>query len=345
MTKKRIFLTIILPFLVILFFFIVPLTIAETVNSFIFNRRSEQREPYILKVSDYDGLKCEESTFRSDRNKELHAYLYSSDTITPKGVVIYAHGFDCGGSNSTMMFADYFVKNDYYYFTYDITANGLSKGSDQNGLVQGVLDLDKAISYVKTIDKIKSFPLMLLGHSWGGFSVCSVLAKHPDIKAVCSMSGFNNANDLMISSSKRYVGSFLTNLSIPYLKLYERMEFHSNTKFSSINGLKKSNCNCLIIHSSDDEVINMDYGYNKYYKEFKDDPRFKFIQYNDRRHGFIFLNDDARNMVYNYEDILKKNKGKNQKELIDKYFDKDLFINGLDTDLFSQILEMYNNSL
>ena len=332
MTKKKIFLTIVLPFLLIMFLFIIPLTIAETINSFIFNKRCDQKEPYILNVSDYPNLKCEESTFKSDRNKELHAYLYSSDTITPKGVVIYAHGFDCGGSNSTMMFADYFVNNDYYYFTYDATANGLSKGSDQNGLIQGVLDLDKAISYVKTIDKLKDFPLMLLGHSWGGYSVCSVLKMHPDIKAICSISGFNSANDLMVNSSKKYVGSFLTNLSIPYLKLYDRMEFHGNTKISSIKGLKKSNCNALIIHSSDDEVIDMDYGYNKYLKEFGNDSRFSFIKYENRGHGFIFLNDEARSMVYGYE------KNKNE-------FNKELYINGLDLELFNQILELYNNSL
>ena len=342
MSKKKIFLTIILPFLVILFFFIIPLTIAEIVNSVIFKKRCEPNEPYILSISDYPNLKCEEMNFKSGNNK-LQGYLYSSDTLTPKGVVIYAHGFDCGGSNSTMMFADFFVSNDYYYFTYDVTANGKSTGKDQNGLVQGVLDLDKAISCVKKIDKIKDYPLMLLGHSWGGYSVCSVLKMHPDVKAVCSISGFNNANDLMINSSKKYVGDFLTNLSVPYLKLYERMEFHGNTKLSSLNGLKNSNCNCLIVHSIDDEVIDMDYGYNKYYRVFRSDSRFRFIQYTDRGHGFIFLKDDAREMVYKYEEELKKNK--NKEEVIKEYFDKDLFINGLDTILFDQILDLFNNSL
>lgn len=338
MSKKRFYLTIVLPFLLILVFFIIPFTIAEMVNSFIFNKRCDQKEPYILKVSDYPNLKCEESTFKSDRSKDLHAYLYSSDTLTPKGVVIYAHGFDCGGSNSTMMFADYFVKNDYYYFTYDATANGLSEGSDQNGLVQGVLDLDKAISYVKTIDKLKSFPLMLLGHSWGAYSVCSVLNMHPDVKAICSISGFNNANDLMINSAKKYVGGFLTTLSIPYLKTYERMEFNNNVSLNSIKGLKKSNCNCFIIHSSDDETIDIKYGYDKYYKEFSNDSRFKFKLYTDRGHGFIFLKDDARNMVYEYEKKIKNKEG-------NAIFDKELYINGLDLDLFNEILEMFNNSL
>ena len=343
MSKKKFFLTILLPFLVIVFFFIMPLTIAETINSFIFNKRCDQKEPYILSVTDYPNLKCEEYTFKSDRNKDLQAYLYSNDTLTPKGVVIYAHGFDCGGSNSTMMFANYFVNNDYYYFTYDATANGKSKGYDQNGLVQGVKDLDKAISYVKKMDKLKAYPIMLLGHSWGGYSVCSVLKMHPDVKAVCSISGFNSANDLMVNSSKKYVGSFLTNLSVPYLKLYERMEFHNYTNLSAIKGLKKSNCNCLIIHSKDDEMIDLDYGYNKYYNEFKDNSRFKFLLYENRGHGFIFLNDEARNMVTNYEEKLKENKNKD--EVIKEYFNKDLYINGLDIALFNQILELFNNSL
>ena len=343
MSKKKMFLTIIFPFLLILFFLIIPLTIAEVVNPFIFNKRCDQKEPYILNVSDFPNLKCDELTFKSDRGKDLQGYLYSSDTLTPKGVVIYAHGFDCGGSNSTMMFANYFVDNDYYYFTYDATANGRSKGSDQNGLVQGVLDLDKAISCVKTNEKLKDFPIMLLGHSWGGYSVSSVLSMHPDVKSVCSISGFNNAIDLMVSSSKKFVGSFLTNLSIPYLKIYERMEFHNNIKLSSIRGFKKSNCNVLIIHSKDDETIDMDYGYNKYLKEFSDDPRFNFILYENRGHGFIFLNDEARNMVNTFEEKLKGNKDK--EEVIKEYFDKDLYINGLDIDMFNQILEMFNNSL
>ena len=340
MSRKKRLLISLLIVAIVSFIFIIPMTIAEIVNSVIFRKRSEIKEPYILNVSDYPNLKCEELTFKSGINK-LEAYLYSSDTLTPKGVVIYSHGFDCGGSNSTMMFADYFVSNDYYYFTYDATANGKSKGRDQNGLIQGVLDLDRAISYVKENDKLKNYPIMLLGHSWGGYNVCSVLDKHPDIKCVVSMSGFDNANDLMVNSSKKYVGSFLANLSSPYLKLYERLVFGSSVRLSSIKGLKKSKCNAFIIHSSDDLTIDMKFGYTKYYNEFSGDSRFKFKLYSNRGHGFIFLNDEARNMVTNYEEKLKESK--NTKEVIDKYFDKDLFIHGLDLELFGEILEMFNN--
>ena len=40
----------------------------------------------------------------------------------------------------------------------------------------------------------------------------------------------------------------------------------------------------------------------------------------------------------------KLKKSKNKDEVIKEYFDKELFINGLDTNLFDQIIEMYNNS-
>ena len=86
------------------------------------------------------------------------------------------------------------------------------------------------------------------------------------------------------------------------------------------------------MHSTDDNIIDMDYGYNKYYKEFKDDSRFTFVKYENKKHGFMFLNDEARTMVENYYD----NKGS---------FDKSLYINGLDLDMFNQILDLFNNSL
>ena len=332
MKKKRIILCTVIPLALVLFFFVIPMIVSVIINNALFKKRSDINPDLKLSTSDFSNLLCEDVTFNSNKNEELHGYLYSSDTLTPKGVVVYAHGYNAGGSNSTMMFANYFVSNDYYYFTYDITANGLSEGNNQRGLVQGVLDLDKAISCVKAMDKTKDYPIMLLGHSWGGYSVGSVLKMHPDVKAVCSLSGFNSALDLMASTASKKVGSFLTNASLPYLKIYENWVFGKNYKLNAIDGFKSSECKVLIMHSSDDKIIDMNYGYNKYYKEFKDNPRFTFVKYENKEHGFMFLNDEARTMMDNYYD----NNGS---------FDKSLYINGLDLDMFNQILDLYNKSL
>ena len=330
--KKKIIIPIVISLSLFIFFFAAPLLVSKLVNDNFFKKRSEVRESMKLSVNDFPNLKEESITFYSDNNDLLQGYLYSSDTFTPKGVVIYAHGFNTGGSNSTMIFANYFVSNDYYYFTYDITANGNSKGNNQKGLVEGVLDLNKAISCVEENDKLKDYPIMLLGHSWGGYSVGAVLNMHPEVKAICSLSGFNNPNSQMLYSARKKVGSFLVNISSPYIKLYEKMIFKSNYNLNVIDGLNKSNCNALFVHSADDEVVGISEGYDKYVKEFGNNSRFKFKKYDNRGHGYIFLDEDARNMV---NDHVKNN----------KEFNKEVYINGLDTLLFGEILELYNNSL
>ena len=330
--KKKIIISSIVLISLFIFFFVIPLIVAKKINDSIFKKRSEPKEELKLSVDDFPNLKAEKITFNSSNDDLLQGYLYSSDTITPKGVVIYAHGFGCGGTSHTMMFADFFVSQDYYYFTYDATANGMSEGTNQKGLVTGVLDLDKAISCVEKNEELKDYPIMLLGHSWGGYSVGAVLNMHPEIKAICSISGFNNPNSQMIYSAKKKAGSFLINISSPYMKLYEKMIFHSNYNLNVIDGVNNSNCNCLFIHSEDDDVVGISLGYNKYLKEFKDNKRVSFKHYDDRGHGYIFLNDEARTMATAYS-----------KE--GKPFDKELYINGLDLDMFNEILELYNNSL
>lgn len=48
----------------------------------------------------------------------------------------------------------------------------------------------------------------------------------------------------------------------------------------------------MIVHGADDGVIGMEYGLDKFYEKYKDDPRFKFIRFEDRGHNEIF-NDPA----------------------------------------------------
>ena len=50
-------------------------------------------------------------------------------------------------------------------------------------------------------------PIVLFGHSWGGYSVCSVLTYHPEIKAVIACSGFNSSPDLFESEGKKQAGA------------------------------------------------------------------------------------------------------------------------------------------
>ncbi|GFI19069.1 hypothetical protein IMSAGC009_04249 [Lachnospiraceae bacterium] len=103
---------------------------------------------------------------------------------------VMAHVFGGGGHNSYMDCVNYFACHGYYVFSYDATGNDESEGEGVGGLPQGVIDLDYAITFVEESGKFPSLPIVLFGHSWGGYSVSSVLTYPPRSKSRYSVFGF-----------------------------------------------------------------------------------------------------------------------------------------------------------
>ena len=64
-----------------------------------FNVRCDSYEPLMLRLEDFDGLKCSELLFPSDKGQKLAGYLYSVGD-DQRGIVVIAHGFGGGGHNS-----------------------------------------------------------------------------------------------------------------------------------------------------------------------------------------------------------------------------------------------------
>ena len=58
-----------------------------------------------------------------------------------------------------------------------------------------------------------------------------------------------------------------------------------------MKGFEKSDCGVMIVHSEDDETIPIGYGYDKYYKKYKNNERFVFKKYTDRGHDVLVTED------------------------------------------------------
>ena len=173
-----------------------------------FNVRGDSYQPLLLRLEDFEGLNCKEYTFSSDNGQKLAGYLYSIGD-NQHGIVVIAHGFGGGGHNSYMDVANYFAENGYYVFAYDATGCDKSEGEGVGGVPQGVIDLDYAISFVEDNNEIPDLPIVLFGHSWGGYCVSSVLTYHPEVKAVIECSGFNKSSDMFESGGKSQAGDII----------------------------------------------------------------------------------------------------------------------------------------
>lgn len=282
---------------ILLFFFIVimPAATLFTYNQ-VFGMRYSTPSDYSYSIYNFPGLKADRYQFASNEGQILSAYCYYREEQEVKAVIIMSHGIGAG-HNSYMDVADYFTRFGFYVFAYDVTGNDESEGSSIKGLPQGVIDLDYAITYVENTDAFKGLPILLFGHSWGGYSATSVLNEHPEVKAVCSVSGFNKSSDLLQAQGESMVGPAIE-LMLPYLNLYERIRFGKYAVQTSMDGFEKSDAKVMIIHSEDDKTVPIIYGYDIYYALYSDDPDFVFVRYLDKGHNKI-LSADGKSAYMN----------------------------------------------
>nr|MDE5884374.1 lysophospholipase [Oscillospiraceae bacterium] len=250
-----------------------------------FNRRFEISEEQEIDIDDFDGLQRTKYKFSSDKNQKLTGYMYSSGE-NQKGIIILAHGFGCGGHNFYMNCIDCFAQNGYYVFAYDATGNGESEGKNIGGLPQGVIDLNHAISFVEENTEFPNLPIALFGHSWGGYSVCSVLTYHPEIETVIECAGFNYSSDLLEFEGKKQVGIGIY-IMLPFMKLHECIKFGEYASNSAMDGMENTEADIMIVHSQDDDTVPTAYGYDLFYEKYNNNPRFSFVLYEENGHNYF----------------------------------------------------------
>lgn len=323
-----------------------------------FNVRCDEYKPLMLRVEDFEGLQCEEYTFTSNKGQELAGYLYSVGE-DQKGIVIIAHGFG-GGHNSYMDAANYFAQNGYFIFAYDATGCENSQGEGVGGVPQGVIDLDYAISFVEANEDIPELPIVLFGHSWGAYSVSAVLTYHPEVKGVIACAGFNRSSDMFESGGKSQAGAILYAMT-PFIRAHEQAKYGEYASNTAMDGFAKAeNTSVMIVHSADDGVIGIEYGYDKYYEKYKDDSRFTFVRFDDKGHNNMLkdpnntyvdeLNADfaewLKTLDYDYNS--KDNRDQfiqDKAQYLNENLDHARYSHRLDETMFAQFLDFYNQAI
>ena len=331
--KKRIFRALLTVFCALFAaqFLLHPI-VTMIVYESIFSMRFEPVDWMEFSTSEFENLTVERSDFQTENGEFLAGFCYAktseNETLSdmqsaPKGVVVFAHGLGCGGHNFYLPFIDYFTDHGYLAFAYDATGNGESGGENVIGLPQAVVDLDYALRHIKTVAAYQNLPVVLFGHSWGGYAAGSVLNFHKDIQAVALLAAFNESEDQLLYQSMAYVGGF-AKFGMPFVTLHERVKFGKKyTDATVVNGLKNSDAAAVIAHSQDDPTVPPDQGYGKLLKAFQNNERFQFISFEDKGHERLLFSDAALSyrdeIEENYEAFVAENGGKPSAQLKREY--------------------------
>ena len=326
-----------------------------------FNQRFTTDEALSFYLEDFEGLKRTQYKFPSNKGQMLTGYMYSVESGTePRGIVVMAHGFGGGGHNSYMDCANFFAHHGYYAFAYDATGNDESEGEGVGGLPQGVIYLSYAISFVEGNKDFGNLPIVLFGHSWGGYSACSVLKYHPEVKAVVECSGFNKSSDMFEAEGKNQAGDFIY-MMMPFIKLHELLKYGKYAANSAMDGFAASDAPVMVVHSADDTLVPVEYGYDIYYEKYKDDSRFTFVHLETNGHNHVFASkeftdymndfnapfkDWVATLDYDYSaEVNRERYTADRAAYIKENLDRTIWCNALDTDMFNSFISFYDKAL
>ena len=321
---------------------VAPAVVTQRVYNKMFNHRFTAKEPFAFNVYEFPGLNRERHEFLSNKKNKLVGYIYFHDDKPLSGVFVFAHGYGEGGHRLYLDLINSICMHGYAVFAYDATAYDESEGKSMKGFTQGLLDADRAITYIETLTKEKRLPIYLCGHSWGAYSVSTALSNHPSVKGLISFSGFNSATTIFKENGQRYAGKKADDFMI-YVDTYEKLLFGEISEATAVDAFANSNAKIVIVHSKDDETVPISAGYNIYKKEFGKNPRFKFIKLTSSGHGTVYYTEEGRSYyerLYNsYQKYQKKNPDSNDNMLyITEHIDRQKLTSLVDEKLIDKCI-------
>lgn len=215
-----------------------------------YDRPNYDITPGLINIS-RTNLKREELDFDSNGYK-LRGYYYPNNS---NKLIIVCHGLR-SGADDYLPFINYFINNGFECFSFNYKGTYESEGNKTFGMSESLVDLDNAINYIENDKILSKKDIYLFGHSWGGFAVCAVLNLHKNIKAVASISGFNDAASIIVDKGVSYAGE-LAAFPKKYIDWYQEVTFGNYLNYNATNGINSAkNTKILLAHGSFDLIID-----------------------------------------------------------------------------------------
>jgi len=233
-----------------------------------------------------------EVEFYSEGNR-LQGYLYGPSK-NPKGIVVISHGIG-GGADSYLQEAVYFAKRGYRVLSFSNTGSHESEGEGTMGLSQSVIDLDAALDYIESDEQFEKLPVLLYGHSWGGYAVTAILNYDHEIAAAVSVAGYNSPMEMIMEWTKPMMG-IVRYPAYPYIWMYNKVLFGAASNLSAAKGISSVDTPVLVIHGKEDEVISCDGASIMAHRDEISNPNAVFLTWDEAGkcgHNNLFMSQEA----------------------------------------------------
>jgi len=301
-----------------------------------------------------DEYSREDVEFESDGNT-LQGHIYG-DTESARALVVISHGLG-GYSESYLSETLYFVDNGYAVFGYDNTGSGESEGEGTTGMAQSRIDLDSALSFVEENEKLSNLPVLLYGHSWGGYAVTSILSSEHDIAASASVAGYNTPMEIILEFGEEMMPVPLAYLEYPFLWLNNKIIFGENSDISAVDSINSCDTPVMLIHGKTDETVEYNGASIISHRDEITNPnvKFKTVEGEYSGHNSLYMTEEAfdysEELTESHEELAKEYDGEIPHDVEKEFFDSidkevvsgisDEFMNDVN-EFYMSVLEKYN---
>ena len=239
------------------------------INRFVCRYDKEVGVPYYT-YTDFKGLKQETYSFNNSKGIEIHYFYYYYDNYKDDKIILFLPGLGPGHA-SYMREIDALAKRGYKVLTLDYTGCGESKGpylGSLNAPTRDTIDLLNLLN----LDK----PIVVMGHSLGGFTALKVASLRKEITKVVVMSPIVTIRPMIYNASK-------SKIITHFVLKYERNVGKDIDKIDLQNYLKTTTDDILFIQSTDDPMVP--YETSLKVAEETHNPHIQTIKFNNRKHN------------------------------------------------------------
>ena len=228
----------------------------------------------------------------SDKGDLIRGLLLSPSE-DPRALIVMTHGYNMSCENY-MPLARRFTEAGFQVLMFDGIGVGMSGGDKIYGLPQHILDMKTVLDAVQADPELSRLPLLLFGHSWGGYAACCVSAlSHYPLKGILTCAAFRKSSSAMIPSiRKRY--PLASPVFVTAAEVMERLLFGRVASLTSSEGLRQAGCPARLYHSRDDAVVGFEESFETTRRELADEGDIGFIAMNGRNHDLYIPPDNDR---------------------------------------------------
>ncbi len=308
----------------IIILFLLLIGISKLILNMVFGKRCDGNPKLkYFTADDFEGLNAKPIEFKSNKEQMLRGNIYTYSGVKEyKGLIVFVHGMG-GGHLSYTTEINTLTKAGFIVMGYDNTGTCTSEGKNLKGFFQSVIDLKYALEFIEKNDGLNKYPIELVGHSWGAYTVCQVLQFKTNIKAVVAMSGFNNSSKLICDSARAETNVNLSFLR-PFITIVNLLTFGKKGIINTVDILKDTKTPVLLLHGKSDTTVSLDNSLILSKEITQRNGNLKCIAYEGRFHNVYQTKESEEylnNTFANLSELSKKYKGKIPEEEASKIYD------------------------